>query len=204
MEVIKHIGKHKSTGERVIVLMRQLPGTTDALVVMYEALKNPYDAELLTLAKSEKGQKADPLADYLNTRTFSTNIPVVESLHKHGHIKKVGTDMITMDLGKGHFMQLDQLNSMIDGTEIEPTDLPTAPAETASVVEDGPVNSVAPDPVDKYEEAINIVSKISSVLTAETETDKMIDVARKIEKSAKEIREAVYAIDPTYKKGGKR
>ena len=68
---VKHVGTVGTSGTKVLVAMRTLPGEpTNALVIPTAALKQTYHDELDSLVMKEEAQQAFEFATILNVRKF--------------------------------------------------------------------------------------------------------------------------------------
>ena len=105
-----------SSGAKVLVAMRTLPGDPNsALVIPTAALKQTYHDELDSLVMKDEAQQAYELATVLNVRKFSDGSTMLPSLHAKGLMQKVPTNAVTMTPAttKESWIQLDELNKVI-------------------------------------------------------------------------------------------
>ena len=112
---VKHVGQ-MSSGAKVLVAMRTLPGDPNsALVIPTAALKQTYHDELDSLVMKDEAQQAYELATVLNVRKFSDGSTMLPSLHAKGLMQKVPTNAVTMTPAttKDSWIQLDELNKVI-------------------------------------------------------------------------------------------
>ena len=112
---VKHVGQ-MSSGAKVLVAMRTLPGDPNsALVIPTAALKQTYHDELDSLVMKDEAQQAYELATILNVRKFSDGSTMLPSLHAKGLMQKVPTNAVTMTPAttKESWIQLDELNKVI-------------------------------------------------------------------------------------------
>jgi hypothetical protein len=111
---MKHVGKMKNNGARVVVVYRTLPGeSTSALVVGTNGLGNSYHDALMQLIEEAAGQTANELADILAVRRFPDGSNMLEYLHNNGHLKKIPTTGVLMTPAPQTQIQLDELNQLI-------------------------------------------------------------------------------------------
>jgi hypothetical protein len=113
---VKHVGTVGTSGTKVLVAMRTLPGEpTNALVIPTAALKQTYHDELDSLVMKEEAQQAFEFATILNVRKFSDGSTMLPSLHAKGHLQKVPTSEVTMTPAttKDSWLKLDELNKII-------------------------------------------------------------------------------------------
>ena len=111
---MKHVGKMKNNGARVIVAYRTLPGDAyHALVIGTGNLGDSYHDSLMTAVQSAEGQQAYEFAETLAVRKFTDGSTMLEYLHVNGHLKKVPTDGVLMTPTPQTSVSLDELNAII-------------------------------------------------------------------------------------------
>jgi hypothetical protein len=111
---MKHIGKMKNNGAKIIVAYRTLPGDAkSALVVGTNVLMDSYHDSLMNLIQDSNAQQANELADVLAVRKFPDGSNMLSWLHSNGHLRKVSTDMVIMTPTTQTSIQLDELNRII-------------------------------------------------------------------------------------------
>ena len=111
---MKHIGKMKNNGAKIIVAYRTLPGDAkSALVVGTNVLMDSYHDSLMNLIQDSNAQQANELADILAVRKFPDGSNMLSWLHSNGHLRKVSTDMVIMTPTTQTSIQLDELNRII-------------------------------------------------------------------------------------------
>jgi hypothetical protein len=114
MRQIKHVGKIKNTGAKVIVAFRTLPGESNsALVLLTNNLPDSYHDSLMTVIESEQAQDVFEFGELLFTRPFPDGRPMLEAMQQDGRLLKYPTDTIIMTPTPNVEIQLDQLNVMI-------------------------------------------------------------------------------------------
>lgn len=114
MRQIKHVGKIKNTGAKVIVAFRTLPGESNsALVLLTHNLPDSYHDSLMTVIESEQAQDVFEFGELLFTRPFPDGRPMLEAMQQDGRLLKYPTDTIIMTPTPNVEIQLDQLNVMI-------------------------------------------------------------------------------------------
>jgi len=114
MRTMKHIGKLKNTGTRVLVVFRTVPGESDrALVVNASQLPDPQHDSIMSLVESEQAQDAFEFGEILFTRPFPDGRPMLRALQAEGRLQKVPTDSVIMTPAIGSEIPLDQLNLII-------------------------------------------------------------------------------------------
>jgi len=103
MTNLKHVGILRNTGDRVIVVFRQLldehgnaTDTDHALVVYTDRLQDRYHDRMMDLLESDRAQQTENLFEVLNSRTFHDGNNMLSFLHHKGLLKKVLVDNITL------------------------------------------------------------------------------------------------------------
>ena len=184
---MKHVGKMKNNGAKVVIAYRTIPGDPySALVVGTQQLPDSYHDSLMSLVESDAGQQADELADVMSVRRFPDGSNMLQFVHANGLMKKVPTDAVLITPDTKSSIPLDELNNIIaqqKGVRLE--DL---------AVKDGS-NSTVPTIVEKTEEAPTksseevIVETAANLTPAElrSRADALYKEAAKLRKQADEI-----------------
>ena len=111
---MKHIGKMKNNGAKVVVAYRTLPGDSgNCLVVGTGGLSDDWHDGLMGLVQDTTGQQANELADLMAVRKFTDGQNMLEALHRRGQLKKVPTSGVIMTPGPNAEILLSELNSLI-------------------------------------------------------------------------------------------
>lgn len=111
---MKHVGKMKNNGARIVVAYRTLPGDPySALVIGTGNLGESYHDGLMNLVQDTSAQQANELADILAVRKFPDGNTMLHWLHIHGHLKKVPTNLVIMTPTRNDNVPLDELNVLI-------------------------------------------------------------------------------------------
>jgi len=114
MKTMKHIGKLKNTGTKVLVAFRTVPGESDRALVIHAAqLPDSQHDSIMTLVETDQAQTAFELGEILFTRPFPDGRPMLRALQSDGRLIKVPTDMVIMTPSIGTEIPLDQLNVLI-------------------------------------------------------------------------------------------
>lgn len=149
MKNLKHVGKIKNTGSKVLVIFRTLPGESNmALVVQTSPLPDEYHNSIIDLVDQDVAQDAWELGEILFTRPFPDGRPMLQALQADNRMIKVPTDSIIMTPTPNSEISLHELNSFIaEQKNCAIDDLYTftkgAPAKKESVKKVGDVVSVA-------------------------------------------------------------
>jgi len=111
---MKHVGRMKNNGAKIAVAYRTLPGDSgSALVIGTGNLPESWHDTLMSLIQDPSGQQANELADLLAVRRFPDGSNVLQSLHTHGHLKKVPTNLVLMTPTTQMSVLLSELNQII-------------------------------------------------------------------------------------------
>lgn len=111
---MKHVGKMKNNGAKIVIAYRTLPGDAkSALVVGTGNLGEAYHDSLMNLIQDTNAQQANELADVLAVRKFPDGSTMLNWLHTYGHLKKVPTNMVIMTPSTQTTLPLDELNQLI-------------------------------------------------------------------------------------------
>ena len=160
MQSLKHVGRIKATGKKVLIAYRTLPGDAyNCLVIATENLDDQYHNAIINLVESSAAQEAYEFAEALDRTQFPDGSRMLPALHSKGRLIKVATDLVEMTPTIGVSILLSELNQIIaeqrgvavDGLAISPSanDQPVAtvtevasvremPAPVADVVVPGP------------------------------------------------------------------
>jgi hypothetical protein len=206
MADLKHVGKIKSTGKKVLVAFRTLPGESySCLVVATENLNDDQHNSLIQLIESPAAQQAFEFHEVLARARFPDGSTMLPTLHQQGKLLKVPTDQVVMTPNFHASIALNELNQII--------------AEQMGVaVDDMAVrdkNAITQDPNIEVQEIaqvkdISLEAKTTSSsvneevpsipLTLEEQAKKFRSDADRLSKEAAEMRRQAEAIFPTVKK----
>lgn len=111
---MKHVGKMKNNGAKIVIAYRTLPGDPhSALVIGTQALLDSYHDSLMSLVESDIGQQADELADVMAVRRFPDGSNMLHFTHVNGFLKKVPTDSVLVTPDNKSSVPLNELNNII-------------------------------------------------------------------------------------------
>jgi hypothetical protein len=111
---MKHVGKMKNNGARIVIAYRTIPGDpTSALVVGTNQLQGSYHDSLMSLLESDTGQQADELADVMAVRRFPDGSNMLQFVHANGMLQKVPTAGVIITPDNKTSIPLDELNNVI-------------------------------------------------------------------------------------------
>jgi hypothetical protein len=190
MKTLKHIGKMKNTGEKVLVIFRTLPGESNmALVLATSTLPDIYHDALIQLVESDQAQDSNEFGEIMFIRRFPDGRSMLTAMQQDSRLKKVATDTVIMTPTLSASIPLDQLNVIIAEQR------GVAVGDLASLVNGG-----TPDDRDSVK-----TPPVEEVKTSEVLTDK--DLARSYRsqadamyKEAAKLRKQADDLDPPAKK----
>jgi hypothetical protein len=111
---VKHIGRMKNTGVKVLTVFRTLPGESDStLVIQVNQLKDEYHDAIMQLLETDQAQEAFEFGEMLFIRHFPDGRPMLQALQQDGRLQKVSTSNVLMTPTVNAAVALDQLNVLI-------------------------------------------------------------------------------------------
>lgn len=213
---LKHVGRVKSTGKRVIVAYRTLPGDAHhALVVATEGLSDSYHNALISTVESNAGQEAYEFAEAMDRTQTPDGYNMLHAFHNQGKLVKIATADVEMIPAPGAVVLLSELNQIIaeqrgvpvDELSIQPSLKEKKPEgqEVARVrdlgepsVADNDAAKTTSASVNESEETVT-----SATATPESTAKKYRSIADKLAKEAAQYRRMAEDLVPTAKKKSK-
>jgi hypothetical protein len=114
MRSIKHIGKIKASGAKVLVVFRTLPGESHmSLVLPVTQLSDSYHDSIMKLVEIDQAQDSFEFGEIMFTRTFPDGRPMLQALTADNSLLKLPTDAVVMTPAPGTEIDLHQLNVLI-------------------------------------------------------------------------------------------
>jgi hypothetical protein len=111
---MKHVGKMKNNGAKVVIAYRTLPGDPySALVIGTNNLGESYHDTLMSTVQDDRAQQANELADVMAVRKFPDGSNMLEWFHKNGLLRKVSTDSVLVTPSNSTSVPLNELNVII-------------------------------------------------------------------------------------------
>ncbi len=205
MKSLKHVGKMKKAGSKVIVAFRTLPGESNqALVIPVASLPDEYHDNIMKLLETDEAQSAFELGEVLFTRSFADGRPMLQALRADSRLAKVPTDDVIMVPSPGNEIPLHQLNTLIaEQKNCAVDDLCTfvsgAPKEKPEVEELVKVKDLSP-PAEK---ATPLKASANEVLTDKDIAKSYRSQADAMYKEAARLRKEADDLDPPVKKAAK-
>lgn len=141
MKTLKHIGKIKNTGTKLLVIFRTLPGESNmALVLPTATLPDMYHDALIQLVETDQAQDANEFGEIMFSRRFQDGRQMLTAMQQDNRLQKVATDSVIMMPTLNKELPLDQLNSIIAEQRNIPID------ELSGLVNGGKVTRDTPQP----------------------------------------------------------
>ena len=204
---LKHIGRIKNTGAKVLVVFRTLPGESNtALVLPTAQLPDAYHDSIMTVVETDQAQDAFEFGEIMFTRTFTDGRPMLQAMQADGRLHKVATDTVIMTPNTNDSIELAQLNILIaEQKNCAVDDLYTfvsgAPKKSNAVVQDvASVKDLAPNvdtdipaPIRAQASSTEALSDKDIAKSYRSQADAMYKEAAKLRKEADEL-------DPPVKK----
>lgn len=180
---MKHVGKMKNNGAKIVVAYRTLPGdSSSALVVGTGNLGDSYHDALMNLIQDNSAQQANELAEVLAVRKFPDGSNILEWLHNRGHLKKVPTKGVIMTPTPQSAIPLDELNQLI--------------AEQKNVTVDDLAISDGESPVKKSAKTSKTAEVIDTTATEDMSPVQLRSKADTLFKQAQQLRKKADELDP--------
>lgn len=177
MAQIKHIGQIISTGKRVVVVFREVPGEqASCLVVDTEAMPDWMHDDIIRAVESPAGQAANDFYEYAQRTMFTDGTNMLQSLHSRGILMKHSIDNILMTPTSSDSIKLSELNKIINdqGGNSTLTESRSTPTQLGMAGKDAALDD--------------------SAIAAN-----MLQQATGFETEAKSLRDQAYDLDPSLK-----
>jgi hypothetical protein len=114
MKTLKHVGKMKNTGTKVLIVFRTLPGESNmALVLPTATLPDMYHDAIIQLVESDQAQDVNEFGEIMHIRRFPDGRPMLAAMQADGRLHRVNTDSVIMTPTLNSSVPLDQLNVLI-------------------------------------------------------------------------------------------
>jgi hypothetical protein len=207
MADLKHVGKIKATGKKVLVAFRTLPGDAyNCLVVPTENLLDDQHNSLIQLVESPAAQQAFEFHEVLARAKFPDGSTMLPTLHVQGKLIKVGTDKVEMTPNFQASISLAELNQLIAeqrGTAVDDLSVkdpnavpPNVEVQEVATVKD--ISNAGKTTSGSVNEDVQPV--VSAPLSVEDQAKKFRSDADRLSKEAAELRRQAEALVPTTKK----
>jgi len=197
-KTMKHIGKIKNTGVKVLVAFRTVPNeSSQALVINAAQLPDSYHDSIMKLVETEQAQEAFEFGEIMFTRRLPDGRNMLETLQREGRLTKVPTENVVMNPTPTTEIQLDELNKLIAdqrGVTVDTlyTLVSGAPKEGSGDTETLPSGEAAPAPASD-----GVLSDTDLARSLRSQADSLFKEASRMRKEADEL-------DPPKKKTTKK
>jgi hypothetical protein len=209
MQSLKHIGRIKSSGKKVLVAYRTLPGDAySALVVPTENMPDDMHNAIINCVESPAAQESYEFAEALDRTQFPDGSRMLPALHVQQRLIKVGTDQIEMTPVIGATILLSELNQIIaeqrgvavDDLHIKPGSNDKAKAEVVEVASVKELPAESADVTRTTSSSVNETApEPTTFATAEDQAKHFRSQADKLAKQAAEFRRKAEELVPTKK-----
>jgi hypothetical protein len=195
MKNLKHVGKIKNSGSKVLVVFRTLPGESNmALVVQTAPLPDQYHNSIIDLVDSDTGQDSWEFGEILFARPFPDGRPMLQALQADNRLNKISTDNIIMTPTPNTEILLSDLNALIAEQKNCAID------ELYTFVKGAPAKSSTEK---KVEENVSVAASSNEVLTDRDIARNYRSQADAMYKEAARLRKQADDLDPPAKKAAK-
>lgn len=199
MKPLKHIGKMKNTGAKVLVVFRTLPGESNmCLVLPVATLPDQYHDSIMTLVETDQAQEAFEFAEIMHIRPFPDGRPMLVAMQQDKRLQKVATDIVEMTPTTQASVNLSDLNVMIAEQKNCSID------DLCTFVKGAPSNQepAAKMPVKNAEVAPTVRAQASenTVLSDKDLAKSYRSQADSLYKEAARLRKEADSLDPVMKK----
>ena len=178
----RHVGKIKSTGQRCVVVFRQVPDEVDnCLVAVTDTLPDRYHTDIVNGVESVSAQQELEFATYAARTPMSSGENMLSWLHGQGRLKKISTDDVTMLPAPNQVISLKELNEHLDTIKKE-----NDPAEVATI---------QPVTVSEHADTAGSGSALGDTQIAKN----LLNQAFTWEKEVARLREQAYSLVPKLK-----
>jgi len=113
---LKHIGNIHSSGEKVLIAFRTVPGDSGhSLVLRAKDLDQAEHDAIMSLVETDQAQDSFEFGEILSIRHFPNGAPMLSSLHSSGRLMKVPTSnvLVTPTTNLKEAVLLSDLNVII-------------------------------------------------------------------------------------------
>jgi hypothetical protein len=200
MKSLKHVGKMKNTGAKVLVVFRTLPGESSmALVLPTATLPDLYHNSIMDLVENDQSQQAFEFGEMMFVRMFPDGRPMLRAMQADNRLQKVPTDSVIMTPNPQNEVPLGDLNVLIaEQRNCTIDDLCTfvkgyTKEDQSSKVTDVATVTETPAPVRAQATNNDVLSDKDIAKSYRSQADSMYKEAARLRKEADEL-------DPPVKK----
>ena len=201
MQSLKHVGRIKASGKKVLVAFRTLPGDAySALVVPTENLPDDMHNAIINLVESPAAQQAYEFAEALDRTQFPDGSRMLPNLHVTGRLVKISTSQVEMTPTPGTSVLLSELNQLIAeqrGVAVDELHIKPETGDTKTEAKDKEVPSEVSNASKTTSSSVNEAP--TTFDTPEAEAKFYRSQADKLAKQAAEFRRKAEELAPTKK-----
>ena len=191
MAALKHVGKIRKTGAKVVVVFRTLPDDPyHALVLGVNSLSDMYHNSMMQLLEDGQGQQSNEFGEAMATRFFPDGRQMLTAMHGDGRLQKVATTDIDMTPTTTETIPLDKLNELIaEQKGIKLADLATDKPKTPTPKETSKAEKVAAKQAEAAPAAVSNGPLTDDDLARQlrSQADAMFKEAQNLRKQADEL-----------------
>jgi len=192
---LKHVGRIATTGKKVIVAYRVIPGDPEfCLIIPTQALEAAQHDDVMKCLESNAGQNAYEFAEAMARTTLSDGLNMLAGMQRYGKLSKVKTDAVEMTPDTKSVINLTELNKMLaeqKGVTVADLALKDPNGNTVQPKTETPTTN----PVGDY-----ATTNVDGVLSDEDLAAQYRSQADALFKEAKALREQAEELVPTKKK----
>lgn len=210
MKPLKHVGRIKNTGAKVLVVFRTLPGESNtALVLPVAQLPDSYHDSIMEVVETDQAQESFEFGEIMFIRAFPDGRPMLQAMQADGRLQKVPTDNVIMTPTPNDSVELAQLNILIaEQKNCTVDDLYTfvsgAPKKSDATVQDvAEVKDIAPAVDPDIPAPLRAQASNTEALSDKDIAKSYRSQADAMYKEAARLRKEADALDPPQKKAAK-
>lgn len=202
---LKHVGKMKNTGAKVLVVFRTLPGESNmALVLPVSQLPDAYHDAIMEVVETQQAQDSFEFGEMMFRQTFPDGRPMLQAMQADNRLHKVATDTVIMTptptdsiiLSQLNVLVAEQKNCSVDDLYTFVSGAPSKPASQPQEVQPL-VDPDIPAPIRAQASNTEALSDKDLAKSFRSQADAMYKEAAKLRKQADEL-------DPPAKKATKK
>lgn len=193
MKYVKHVGKTKNIGRRIIVITPRIPGKEDhALIVDTDSLRDAYLNSLMDAVESPEAQAADDLGTaLLRLPSPETGVTWLVSLHKENLMFPEPIDNIIMVPSAGNPIDLKYVIQLMEGKDYD--EVMKDKEESYNSLHSLPEVMRSQDIADKEVTALNLITEANRFkLEAERKLEQAYKLAPQLRVSIDDVRKNEY------------
>lgn len=204
MADMKHVGRLITTGRKVLIAYRTLPGDAySCLVIDTASLDDSQHNSLIQLVESPSAQNATEFAEVLARAKFQNGSTMLPALHSLGKLLKVPTDMVELTPNFTTKVNLAELNQIIAeqmGVSVGDLAVKDGNAKGVEIQEVATVKDISPTAKTSSQSINDDSQPAVQNLTPEDQAKQFRSEADRLSKQAAEMRRQAEVLVPTKKK----